>query len=360
MKIGHALLSLGCVLTLFAGSSGGCSSGAGGTNKGTGGGPEGGAGGGTDTTGGMGGDEPAPEGGNVGQQTTGGSGGTDATPAAGTGGKTPGTGGVGGKTGGTNGTSTGGTPGGTGGVASACGHPICDDFEAYPTGKPPGLPWQQKAQGSAPVNVDSGKAYSGTKSVKIAIPAGDGAEGTFVQSLTALQPATDVWSRMMVFLDGTPGGNSLHWTWMQASGSLSVKSGGKVPLATYGSGGHPATLQTILLGLPQGGGLMDCWNHSNDPVPAGNWACVEWHLDSIGDKQELYINGNKINALSFGLNPGGSSGCINGQTNNQWFVPALATFRFGWTHYHTLSQNRTLYIDDIALDKKRIGCPAAK
>jgi len=222
------------------------------------------------------------------------------------------------------------------------------------------LPWQQKAQGSAPVNVDSGKAYSGTKSVKIAIPAGDGAEGTFVQSLTALQPATDVWSRMMVFLDGTPGGSGLHWTWMQATGSLSMETGGQVPLATYGLGGHPATLQTILLGLPKSGGLMDCWNHSNDPVPVGNWACVEWHLDSVGDKQELYINGNKIGALSFGLNPGGSSGCINGQTNNQWFVPALASFRFGWTHYHTLSQSRTLYIDDIALDKKRIGCPAAK
>jgi len=368
MKFGRALLSLGCTLAFLTGSNVGCSSGTSSTNGGSGGGNEGGKGGDTDNAGGKGG-ESTPEGGRAGQQTTGGNGGTNATTTTGAGGSTPVTGGSTGKTGGTNGTTTsgamgggtGGTMGGsTGGVVSACGHPICDDFEAYPTGKRPGLPWNQTAQGSAPLNVETGNAYSGTKSVKISIPAADGAEGTFSQTLAPLQPATDVWSRMMVFLDGAPGGSGLHWSWMQASGSISKETNGEVPFATFGSGGHPSTMQTILLGLPKGGGLMDCWNHSNDPVPTNKWACVEWHLDSVADKVELYIDGNKINAQSFTLNPTGSNGCLNGRTGGQWYVPALSSFKFGWTHYHSLSQARTMYIDDIALDKKRINCPPKK
>ena len=65
----------------------------------------------------------------------------------------------------------GAATGGTGGSADPCANALfCDDFEAYAPGSPPGGPWDSHAdQGS--LAVDTGRAHSGGRAVKISADA---------------------------------------------------------------------------------------------------------------------------------------------------------------------------------------------
>lgn len=312
----------------------------------------------------------------VGGEGGGGQAGADTSTEGGAGGE-PSMTGTGGSTmsttGGTGGTTTGGAGGaampmggmgggvvvmgGKGGSSPVMGTcptaAMCDDFEAQPVGQSPGMGWTKS--GSSKLAVAEDRAFSGKRAVKIEIASGDGGEALLSRKDTNLFPVkSHLYMRMMVYLDRAPSGSGLHWAFMQAQGASLDSSGKAIGLASYGVGGHPSQFQSIYL-LPSNNGLNDCWDHSSRNIPTQKWVCMEWHLDVQKDAQEVWADGQAIPELTFTGAPSGSSGCLNPQTNGKWLIPDLTFARVGWINYHTIN-GMTLWIDDVAMDTKRVGC----
>jgi hypothetical protein len=254
--------------------------------------------------------------------------------------------------------STGGTSGMPADPGACKIAAICDDFEGQTVGKPPAAPWSRA--GDSKLQVSEDKAFSGKRSVKIEIAAGEGGTAQISRRDTSLFPVKDqLYMRMMVYLDRTPSGNSLHWAFMQAIGTVADANGKNIGPGSYGVGGHPSQFQSIFVLPTLKNGLGDCWSHSNRTIPTQKWVCVEWHLDVPKDAQEVWSDGQIVPELSFTSVPSGSSGCLNSQTGGKWVVPDLAFAKVGWTHFH-VSDGMTLWLDDVVMDKKRIGCPTMK
>jgi len=249
--------------------------------------------------------------------------------------------------------------GGAGGTVSVMGTcktaAVCDDFEAGVVGQAPASPWTRS--GATKMAVSEDKAFSGKRSVKIEIAAGDGGEALLSRKDPNLFPVKDqLYMRMMVFLDRAPAGSGLHWAFMQVQGAARDANNKVIGLASYGVGGHPSQFQSIYLLPTNSNGLNDCWDYSSRSVPTGKWVCMEWHLDVPKDAQEVWADGQMIPELSFTTQPSGSTGCLNPQTGGKWLIPDISFARVGWIHYHTANA-QTVWIDDVVMDKQRVGCP---
>jgi len=97
----------------------------------------------------------------------------------------------------------------------------------------------------------------------------------------------------------------------------------------------------------------DCWRGSDSVMPQGQWTCLEWHFDGNTDTMELYVDGQIIDDVTV-VEMG--DGCIAHDTGDYWYAPIFDTMRLGWEHYQATSA-REMWIDDVALDDERIGCP---
>jgi hypothetical protein len=260
--------------------------------------------------------------------------------------------------GGAAGATAGAAAGAGGATPGPCGALVCDDFEAYPAGQVPDKTvWTSQTMSGAAISIDDTKARAGKKSVKIVVAGGDGGVGMIGRSDRSIFPAKDqVYARMMVWLQNAPSGSG-HWVWMQTRGPLATETNNAANFGVYGTGAHPAQLQSTFIAQSNDNPLAaDCWDYSSRAVPTGKWTCVEWHLDAAKNAQEVWYDGQAVPELTFTSEPGGSHGCLGNVTGGKWPIQQLIAMNFGWTHYHQLS-GTTLWIDDVAIDTKRIGCP---
>ena len=51
------------------------------------------------------------------------------------------------------------------------------------------------------------------------------------------------------------------------------------------------------------------------------------------------------------------SGCVNQSATYQWTAPNFDRLDLGWESYQADSA-RTMWIDDVAISRTRVGCPA--
>jgi hypothetical protein len=226
---------------------------------------------------------------------------------------------------------------------------FCEDFEDDAAMQPPGAPWTVSTQQGSLV-VDDSMAYSGSQAVHIEI---EGGEGSYRRAFMSIEgapvfdpPLGAVWGRMMVQLVATPAG-SVHWTNIQGEGEVP----GMDFRALYRYGGqHEGRLMANY--ETQGVG-SDCWQHSETVMPTGGWACFEWHFDQPTNTMEFFLDGTQLDDLT-AVQQG--EGCISHDTGDQWYAPIFDTMRLGWEHYQQ-SDAKELWIDDVALDVARIGCP---
>src|SRR6185436_13358442 len=112
-----------------------------------------------------------------------------------------------------------------------------DDFEAYSPGGAPGGAWSVATNKGA-VAVDSGRAYSGTRAVKVSADATGGYRSAMmVLKNTGFLPTANnvVYGRMMFWLESAPEG-TVHWTFIDGQGVVPGK--GYHALYRYG-GQHP-------------------------------------------------------------------------------------------------------------------------
>jgi hypothetical protein len=238
--------------------------------------------------------------------------------------------GSGGSAAGTAGNAAGGTPTGMGiGGPSRCADAdvaLCEDFEA-------GLDaatWSTTKNGDASVVVDELHAARGTKALHVKSTAGNGF--AYITEKKSF-PATDniLYGRMFVWFedDITTSG---HFSLAEAAGS------GDGTKSRFGG-------QNQVFGVgTDGGGSGDWTDKDNKKLPSKTWICAEFELKGDSNEFRVWWDDMERTALN------------RGATQHSGFkMPMFNSLWFGWWMYN-MTEPQELWIDEIAVDFKPIGC----
>ncbi len=220
---------------------------------------------------------------------------------------------------------------------------MCEDFESYTDGKPL-TPWKLSSVGGT-VKVDDVHAFSGKLSAHVHVTPGGNRRVQLGRSGTPLFPGdrNAFWGRMMVWASHLP--------------KLSNAANMNVHFDVVQSDGAPATRGEYRIG-GMGGVLLnyephDCWTWVSKQIPQDKWACWEWLFDGVTNSIEFYVDGQlQIQLKSTG------QGCVDG-TRSVWAAPQFTNLRLGWVNYQSMAETVDMWIDDVAIGAKRIGCAAA-
>jgi hypothetical protein len=298
-------------------------------------------------------------GGSGGDSGTGGSGGS----VTGSGGSTPATGGSSGLDGAAD---VGGEAGGGDTAPGACPYMFCEDFESDKAGMPPN-PTRWHQDGTMTI-VDTVKPHKGTQAMHVLPHVGalctDGQPclaarfaritDAFPQALHKTQ-----YGRMFFYLNQMPTDTQYyHWMVMEVnastsySGGLALRQGGEMPA------GGPVTNNVAKNYMLT---HIDTHNKMDNPfetergrvqtqTPLTNkvWYCLEWFIDAPNQKARYWLNGDQRAGLDW-------NGPIAGMP--QFTLPAeFKSMAFGMRAFQVSTQQFELFVDDIALDSKQIGC----
>ena len=238
---------------------------------------------------------------------------------------------------------------------------FCDDFEDDLSGAFPAAPWQDDTGSGASVVVDGLQAFSGNQAVHVNAPPNQAYRRGFFsleQGSSDVFPAAShaMFGRAMMFLDATPNA-AVHWTIIQADGRAAAGTHD----AYYRYGGQQQGGAGLMANYETNSGVStDCYSHSAARMPVQRWACVEWHFDTDRNEMQLWLDGNELtdmHVVDRPTTPG--SGCLGNATGGQWLAPPEFTgLRLGWENYQVSSNDRNLWIDDVAIATERVGCPA--
>jgi hypothetical protein len=344
-----------------SGGSAGTDPGAGGTagtvpgTGGTSGTGTGGMGTGGSDTGGSGGNA---TGGSAGTAAEGGAndGGADSGGSAGTGGSS-GKGGTGGSSGkGSGGSSGKGGSAGTGGAGGRTystdpttflGNPrctsdldFCEDFEnaSLDTQR-----WRIQTSGDNPAVVTT-RAARGMRSAHFHTDD----NGLALLHTSEPFPAANnrYYGRLFVWFEAMPTAPEwAHWT-IAASTTDADESEIRV------GGQYDNTINRFGVGTDHGptGDWTNLDEDPGDPVPVGEWVCVEWLHDGQNDVTDLWWNGVARPSLHTTATDHGGTG--------EYRMPDIDSMFIGYWLYQpdTVPAEFNVWIDEVAIDADRIGC----
>jgi hypothetical protein len=233
-----------------------------------------------------------------------------------------------------------GGAGGSAGAATGCSPdlPLCDDFEGYTSGQQPGGRWQpvKTASQGASLVVDATKAFSGKQSlhVKIAFTNGGGSVNVGTKPGDAAFSAADDthYARFMLFQSALMASGELHARLFRL-GSMNAPSGSNGTGYAFSLHSYPKPISIELESM------NDLYVNTRVDPPLDKWVCweVEYGPSAVGWWQD----GKTVTSPM----PGG------------WPKVALAMLEVGFETFTPVTTE--LWMDDIALDTKRIGCPVA-
>ena len=144
-------------------------------------------------------------------------------------------------------------------------------------------------------------------------------------------------------------GQDYHWTLLEAGagtsyyGGLAVRLGGH--LDGRGVNWLRFHLETQMLSDPNHEtGLSDL----QAVIKPRTWTCIEWFYDGPASEAMFWMDGQERPALHW---KGPTAG------RPQWTFPTeWKSIAFGWREYQATQTPWEVFVDDIALDSKRIGC----
>ena len=279
--------------------------------------------------------------------------------AAGTGGSAGGAGAAG------NGPTDGGAPEAPGGRdfstdrttffgASRCAQAnvqLCEDFES---GTLDTTTWTVLGGGTKPV-IDGVQKARGGKALHIMV-AGNG-ESAIRESKTFPAPNDTYYGRVFVYFASLPtpatGYTYSHWTMIAATGTgvtgeIRVSGQMQNGMSYWG-------VDTDNSMDPTGTG--DWTNSDKDPngkpvaVPTGKWLCIEWMHK--GDTNETAFWWDGVEHPSLSTMPSTPHG---GNKTVPFTLPQFKNVWLGWAEYQPTTEPFELWLDEIAIDKARIGC----
>ncbi len=235
------------------------------------------------------------------------------------------------------------------GVALCGTLPLCDDFESDTAGGAPSSSLWSTFTGmysSDSISVDTSKAHSGTKSVKV-VSAGMDAWGPLFTNTTAFSTLKSVvYGRFWVYANAEL--PSTHHAFM----TLALSASAAMPSAQIK--GIEVTGQA-----PSGPGLLtwnlndsllpDVYNFKSPTLPAASWSCFEFHTDASSGNIEAWLNGTHLDTMSIPNDAGAKWTSAAPPTPLQIYGLGL-----GWMAFN--GSPMTLWFDDVALGADRIGC----
>ena len=223
---------------------------------------------------------------------------------------------------------------------------LCEDFESGTLDK---ATWT--VNGNAPV-IDGVQHARGSKALHITLN-GNGLS-TIKETKTFPEPKNTYYGRIFVYfnqLPTSPGMPYAHWTFIAGSGTMvsgEIRVSGQLQ-----NGVNHFGVGTDNRVDPMGTG--DWTNSDNDPmgmakpVPAKSWACIEWMHK--GDTNETRFWWDAVEHPSLY-----TSSTMHGGNNFPYILPQFTNVWVGWQEYQPSTENFELWIDEIAIDKERIGC----
>jgi hypothetical protein len=239
-----------------------------------------------------------------------------------------------------------------------------DDFESHAAGELPGAPWSEATfKSGAVIQVDAEHAFSGQQALHIHTPRGAKYRRGYVaihlkNPVPAAQPG--MYGRARVYLDEAPlalaGAPPVHWTLLQGEGrSADDRYNSIYRLGVEGERG--LGLMANFETTPPV--TTDCKVYSTRALPVRRWTCVEWHLDAASHEMQFWLDGRKVVRVAGRANA--ANACRGNDLQGEWRAPPkFDSFYIGFERYADSANDQNLWIDDVALSARRIGCSASK
>ena len=227
---------------------------------------------------------------------------------------------------------------------------LCEDFES---GTLDTATWTTIG-GPKPV-IDGLQKARGNKALHIMMT-GNG-ESAIRESKTFPAPNNTYYGRVFVYFGSLPTTADFtysHWTMIAATGSQVT---GEIRVS-----GQMGSSGTSLWGVGtdnrvDANGTGDWTNSDKDPngkplgVPTGKWLCIEWMHK--GDTNETRFWWDGVEHPSLYTKPSTPHG---GNPTEPYILPQFKNVWLGWAEYQPTAEPFELWLDEIAIDKDRIGC----
>jgi hypothetical protein len=232
--------------------------------------------------------------------------------------------------------------------ASRCaqaGVQLCEDFESGSLDK---SIWT--VSGTAPI-VDGIQHARGGKSLHVT-QKGNGLS-YIKETMTFPEAQNTYFGRVFVYFNALPASplTYAHWTFIAASGT---GVSGEIRVSGQFQNG------TNLFGVgtdnrvdPMGTG--DWTNSDTDParmpsaVPQKQWICIEWMHQGSTNETRFWWDATEHPSLY-------TSSSIHGGNPTPYILPQFTNVWIGWQEYQTSTETFELWVDEIAIDRTRIGC----
>ncbi|HTB73867.1 MAG TPA: hypothetical protein VK762_11515 [Polyangiaceae bacterium] len=224
---------------------------------------------------------------------------------------------------------------------------LCEDFENGMIGPA----WT--VSGTKPV-VDTMQHARGTHALHIT-QHGNGL--SYIKEAMTFPEANDTYfGRVFVYFKSLPatladgGMPYAHWTMLAASGT-----GVPGEIRVSGQLQNGRNLFGVGTDNQTDSGTGDWTNSDNDPkgaptpVPLGQWLCVEWMHKGDTSETQFWWDGALHPSLS-------TTASMHGGNSNPYLLPQFNQVWVGWQEYQTSGELFELWIDEIAIDSRRIGC----
>ncbi|WP_431882871.1 hypothetical protein [Micromonospora gifhornensis] len=161
-------------------------------------------------------------------------------------------------------------------------------------------------------------------------------------------PGNRFYGRMRLRVDAFPTAPDwAHFTLVEATGT------GSSEIVRPIGGQYAPTVPGIFWGVGADGGPTGDWTNWREsaPVVEDTWQCFEWQLDPKDNRVVVWIDGVANPELT-------ASTTRHGGNDVPFILPTVNTVKIGWQLYQggTTPGEFDLWIDDIALSTKRIGC----
>ncbi|MAQ15679.1 MAG: hypothetical protein CMN30_12905 [Sandaracinus sp.] len=239
---------------------------------------------------------------------------------------------------------------------------ICEDFEGYPElsaladGDRFG-PWRAARRGDGIFDLDDTRAVSGSRALHVRI--GDGARDggrLFAGSGASIlaEGRTSLHGRLMMYVGDD--GHSVHWTWAGVSGpTMDDPVAGLRSTYLFSSLRSDESNRFSSVVYINSDPAQDCWNGSDDPIPAGEWMCLQWSVDSAGRHIEVTRDAA---AEPFLVVDETGQGCVGDVANDSpWYGPAIDQLYVGTWSFHPMTRPLEVWIDDVVVDTEPVACP---
>jgi hypothetical protein len=229
-----------------------------------------------------------------------------------------------------------------GGSDGGCAGLFCEDFE---TGSLKTTVWTRKEISSASnsITVQSAKAAHGNYAVVFHAKGGTERAMMFNENLPlALQK--HYFGRLYYFTTGFPSESGGHSAYVTSSNTL----------AGFPYEDHHLEVGSYL-GGPNAEWQLTYWTGDGPEyiggggtIPKNQWFCLEWEFNDAPDQIAVWVDGD-------GTTQGAAFRNIHNNSSN--LVTLFTTLGLGFRTWHPIgAPDIDLYIDDVVLDTKRVGC----